>query len=470
MTFQPQRYGELSAAVCAHAGADLSGVGRANLFEIQRDIGAARKALDVLAAEVAGVIFAQTMDDPGPGNIARSSGFRGAKQMIAESLGTSQAAAQQLIDVGVALARADAVVEAPLDVPDAGGEAGGADARGEAGDDGQAGGPQPRLFVAEAVRAGTLAVDKAQLVTSTLDALGAGPDVELALLRMADRLKYYDLKRVCERELALADHEGLAARDRRLFGLRSLTLFEEASGMTLVQGRLDPASAGHLKAWLDSQVSAMMRAQRVTPGDDRTPAQMRVDALAALAHHGVGCDDPGSGVKTVLVLRSTVEELEKGVGVVTCDSMETPISIETLRVMAVDAGVLPVVMGGTSMPLDVGRVHRLATWYQRMAVLERDGGCAWCHAPVSFTEIHHIKEWGRWGTTDIDNLVALCVSCHHRVHYGGWLIEVEGGSVYFTPPAQIDPHRTRRRGGLADLSLMAELGLETEAELEAVFA
>src|SRR4051812_23642700 len=130
MTFQPERYGELSAAVCAHAGADLSAVGRANLFEIQRDISAARKALDVLAAEVAGVIFQQTMADPGPGNIARSSGFRGAKQMIAESLGTSQAAAQQLIDVGVALARADAVVEAPVESAGAVGEV---DAVGEAG-------------------------------------------------------------------------------------------------------------------------------------------------------------------------------------------------------------------------------------------------------------------------------------------------------------------------------------------------
>jgi len=465
MTFQPERYSDLSAAVCAHAGADLSVAVREDLFEIQRDIGAARKALDVLAAEVAGVIFAQTMADPGPGNIARSSGFRGAKQMIAESLGTSQSAAQQLIDVGVALARADAVVAAPVAPPDAIGEEGGAGAATD-----EVGGPQPRLLVAEAVRAGTLAVDKAQLVVSTLNALGAGPNVELALLRMAHRLKYYDLKRACERELTIRDSEGLAARDRRLFDQRSLTLFDDATGMTIVQGRLDPASAGHLRAWLDAQVTAMLRAKRLTPGDDRTPAQMRVDALAALAHHGVGCDDPGSGVKTVLVLRTTVDELEKGVGVVTCDSMQTPISVETLRVMAVDAGVLPLVMGGPSVPLDVGRLHRLATWYQRMAVLERDGGCAWCHAPASFGEIHHIKEWGRWGTTDLDNLVALCVSCHHRVHYGGWLIEVEGGSVYFTPPAQIDPSRTRRRGGLADLDLMAELGLDSEADLAAVFA
>ncbi len=465
MTFQTQQFGELSAAVCALDGADLPRVGRARLFEIQGAIGAARKALDVLAAEVAGAIYQDTLADPGPSNVARASGFRNAKQMIADSLGTSQSAAQQLIDVGVALARADADAGSddvsPADLP-------AADA--PVGEVPGAGVPQPRLLVAQAVREGTLAIDKAQLVTATLDTLGAGPDVELALLRMAHRLKFYDLKRVCAREVTLNDAEGLFERDRRLYAQRCLTLFDDANGMTVVQGLLDPASAGHLRAWLDKQVSAAMRAKRLTPGDERTPAQMRVDALAALAHHGIGCDDPGSGVKTVLMLRTTVKELEAGVGVGTCDSMQTPISVGTLRMMAVDAGVLPAVMGGESVPLDVGRVHRLATWYQRMAVLERDGGCAWCHAPASFCDIHHITSWSNGGPTNIDNLVALCVSCHHRIHYGGWVIEVEGGSVYFTPPAQIDPNRTRRRGGLANLDLMAELGLESEADLAAVFA
>ena len=464
MTFQTQRFGDLSASVCEHNGADLPRVGRERLFEIQAAIGAARKALDVLAAEVAGAIYADTLADPGPSNVARASGFRNAKQMIADSLGTSQSAAQQLIDVGVTLARADAEAAsaaASSDVPVAGPAVAAVPVPGV---------PLPRLLVAEAVREGTLAVDKAQLVTETLDTLGAGPDVELALLRMAHRLKFYELRRVCAREVRLNDAEGLFERDRRLYGLRSLTLFDDANGMTVVQGLLDPASAGHLRAWLDAQVSAAMRAKRLTPGDERTPAQMRVDALAALAHHGIGCDDPGSGVKTVLMLRTTVKELEQGTGVGTCDSMQTPISVGTLRMMAVDAGVLPAVMGGESVPLDVGRARRLATWYQRMAVLERDGGCAWCHAPASFCDIHHIDEWGRGGSTDIDNLVSVCVSCHHRIHYGGWLIEVEGRSVFFTPPAQIDPSRTRRRGGLANLDLMAELGLESEADLAAVFA
>jgi hypothetical protein len=88
-------------------------------------------------------------------------------------------------------------------------------------------------------------------------------------------------------------------------------------------------------------------------------------------------------------------------------------------------------------------------------VLERDGGCAWCHARASFCDVHHIEGWAVGGNTDLKNLVALCVSCHHRVHYGGWLIEADEAGVWFTPPAAVDPERQRRRGGLADLALAA---------------
>jgi hypothetical protein len=100
-------------------------------------------------------------------------------------------------------------------------------------------------------------------------------------------------------------------------------------------------------------------------------------------------------------------------------------------------------------------VKRLATPYQRAAVLERDGGCAWCHAPASFCDVHHITSWEFGGTTDLENLVAVCVSCHHQIHFGGWVIEVDKGVVWFTPPASIDPERKKRKGGLADLVLAA---------------
>jgi 5-methylcytosine-specific restriction endonuclease McrA len=69
--------------------------------------------------------------------------------------------------------------------------------------------------------------------------------------------------------------------------------------------------------------------------------------------------------------------------------------------------------------------------------------------------VHHIIHWLFGGKTNMDNLVMLCVSCHHRIHYDEWRIEVKQGEVWFTPPEDIDPTRTPRKGGLADLELAA---------------
>lgn len=434
MSFSTARYRQASAAVHAHDGADLGSAGEPLLVAMQRDIGEARRALDLLAAQVAGAIQSRADADPGPGGIARRVGYRNASQLIADTLGTSTGEARRLVNVGKALARADAVDGEALASPDA---------------------PRGWVHVAAAVREGSITVEKAEILTSTLDKLRAGEAAELQFVALAKRLRPYDLRRVCAREMVLGDPDGAEARARRLYLERQLTLTERLDGMTEVRGLLDPASAGHLKAWLDAQVAAGFQAKRETPGDDRTAAQMRVDALATLAHHALGCAEPGSGVKTTLVVRTTLEELERRVGTATCDSLEAPISAGTLRLLAVEAQVIPAVMGGEPVPLDVGRAKRCATPYQRLAVLERDGGCAWCHAPASFCDIHHVNSWEFGGKTDVGNLVALCVSCHHRIHFGGWLIEIVDGVVWFTPPAVVDPARKRRKGGLADLALAA---------------
>ena len=46
----------------------------------------------------------------------------------------------------------------------------------------------------------------------------------------------------------------------------------------------------------------------------------------------------------------------------------TPLPVETIRRMACEAGIIPIVLGGDSQPLDVGRERRLATRAQRMAL------------------------------------------------------------------------------------------------------
>jgi predicted restriction endonuclease len=82
--------------------------------------------------------------------------------------------------------------------------------------------------------------------------------------------------------------------------------------------------------------------------------------------------------------------------------------------------------------------------------VERDGGCAHCHAPPSWTEAHHIRWWERdAGPTDLNNGVLLCTACHHRIHRDGWDILVRDGEVWFVPPVTVDRERMPVRGGRA---------------------
>ncbi len=157
-----------------------------------------------------------------------------------------------------------------------------------------------------------------------------------------------------------------------------------------------------------------------------------------------------------MVVRMTGPELESGLGVGEIDGVARPVSASALRQAAADAEIIPVVLGGPSEVLDWGTARRLFTQAQRLALVERDGGCSWCNAPPSWCEAHHIKWWDRdAGPTDLNNGVLLCTRCHHRIHRDGWEIEVRGGEVWFTPPRAIDPARSPRLGGRARYGVAA---------------
>jgi 5-methylcytosine-specific restriction protein A len=112
-----------------------------------------------------------------------------------------------------------------------------------------------------------------------------------------------------------------------------------------------------------------------------------------------------------------------------------------------DAKIVPVVLGGDSQPLDVGREKRTATLAQRKAVAARDGGCAYpgCDRPAHRCQIHHRLHWFDGGGTDINNLVMLCTQHHTVIHQSGWAIRMHRGHPEFIPPRWLDPTQTPRR-------------------------
>ena len=103
-------------------------------------------------------------------------------------------------------------------------------------------------------------------------------------------------------------------------------------------------------------------------------------------------------------------------GVATLDT-GTRISAGEARRLACSHRLVPAVLGGTSVPLDLGRSRRLHTKAQRLALAQRDGGCTTvgCDRPPALCHAHHDIGWSTGGATSVDNGRLLC-GHHHRVH------------------------------------------------------
>ena len=70
---------------------------------------------------------------------------------------------------------------------------------------------------------------------------------------------------------------------------------------------------------------------------------------------------------------------------------------------ACDCKVIPVVLGGDSEPLDVGRAMRTVPLGIRRALVARDGGCSFpgCGRPPGLCAAHHVRHWIDLGETKV---------------------------------------------------------------------
>lgn len=449
MSFSTQALLEAVDAVHQFDGADVCALDEARLMDLQRATGELLRAGGVLAAQSAAEITRRSAPELGRAGFAKRRGFHTPEQLVATTMDSSYGDAARLVQVGSLLVEDEARVNAAAATAENCDAEGGASAMVES-------------PLATAVRAGRLGTEKAAIIRNLLGSLPDDVDttlIEERLVRHAARMGIPQLKRTCALEWAHANPAGLAEREKRQRAERSLNISEDATGMTLLTGRLDPATAAPFRAWMDAQVRHALQGKRDGNNDTRTAEQMRADALALLALHNLGCQEPSAGVKTTMIVRTNLTDLEAriaGAGedaIATCDQLSTPISLDMLRRIAVDIQVIPFVMGGPSMPLDVGRARRLYSPYQKLALGERDGGCAQCHRPLSHCVGHHIDWWARDnGKTDMNNGVMLCVVCHNMVHDGVWEIRVNGDTIEFIPNSTVDPNREPLLGGLARLA------------------
>jgi 5-methylcytosine-specific restriction protein A len=437
-----------------------AGLSPGRLVQVADALGLLRRTVDAALLPVAAEIARQSRPELGRDSLAKKQGFRTPGVMISTSTGTSTGEAARMVAVGEATAPRITL-------------------SGETA-------PAKHPHVAAAIGKGLLATLPAEAIIAMLDRIEPRTDtacldaLEARLVEAAPGLTIDRLRTLIHRGEALLDPDGVEPREEQLRADRTLRIRHERNGAVSLAGTFDPETAGPIVAAVEGIVSGMLRRREdgtsVLDADDRTIQQMRADALSELCRHTLGCESVPTGPSATVVVRMSLSDLQAGTGSATIDGLSHPVSASTARRMAADAQLIPCVLGGDSEILDWGRAKREFTRAQKLALAERDGGCACCGLPSAFAAAHHIRWWARdAGPTDLSNGILLCTSCHHRVHDDGWEIRIDdsGGAgaqevndpsarrvrarakVWFIPPAWLDATRTPRLGGRARYDLTA---------------
>ncbi|WEF20982.1 HNH endonuclease [Microbacterium maritypicum] len=425
---------------------NASDLTRAELLEADRALGLVQRRLDGVHAEIAASIARESRPELGAEGLAKQLGFRSPVTMIAATTGGSTGDAVRLVKVGEATAPRANLIGEPL--------------------------PPRYPEVQRAIGAGVLGAASAALIVTLLDRarLKVGVDrlveAERLLVERAEGLSLDDVRKLVAHAEAWLDPDGVAPREEEARSRRSLTMFERDGSLHLTL-QTDIASGAPVKAAIQAYVTATFqaRAHALDPeapdADRRTVAMIQADALTEICAHASGCDNGGLPVSgATVVVRVGLGDLTAGAGFATVDGLDEPVSIAACRRMAAGGGIIPVVLGGEGEILDWGREKRLFTRAQRLALVERDGGCVMCGLPPQLTRAHHLRWWQRdGGSTDLDNGVLLCDSCHHRIHDNDWEIRIEGcgfaAQVWLIPPPNVDPERRPRLGGRARYDIAA---------------
>ncbi|WP_122260988.1 HNH endonuclease signature motif containing protein [Ornithinimicrobium cerasi] len=228
------------------------------------------------------------------------------------------------------------------------------------------------------------------------------------------------------------DHE---ERRKAQQGLRDVHESNLADGSVrrIVMTFGDDADHEAVRAILTSPLAApaSKEEQEVTGVEERrTPGQRRYDALMTVLRRGVaGTQGQPTTPKATLVVTMDLQTLrrelgEAGDGRPGCGSTlaGASVSASTIRVLACEADIIPVVLGGPSEVVDQGRRRRLVTPGQRIRLAARDKGCTipGCTVPATWCEAHHVVPWAQGGRSDLSNYALLCPRHHTWVHEHGF--------------------------------------------------
>jgi hypothetical protein len=310
--------------------------------------------------------------------------------------------------------------------------------------------------------------------------------VETSLVRDAKRLDPSRLRRAglvalgaAERsaeEVAGHQEDVLADQERRAFAAAFLTMHDNGDGTTAGRFMVPTGPAQVLRKVLESMTAPrrnhLNKAGERGLADGQGPAgdvddgsaaatlssrnddwdqldwkQKRGRAFVDLLEH-LPTDRLTGKVASTIVVTMTLEQLQgaaaaaelarasregtgsdvqpgPSVGAVATDRGHQH-STGAARRLACNAGILPLVLGGASVPLDLGRQERFFSEAQRTALAALYDTCAaeGCDRPFAWSELHHEEFWSRGGRTDLESALPACGEHHRRVHDPGYVHSV----------------------------------------------
>ncbi|TYL45752.1 DUF222 domain-containing protein [Nocardioides sp. BGMRC 2183] len=307
-------------------------------------------------------------------------------------------------------------------------------------------------LVAAAMARGALSLEQARVIVSGLDALpprvgvdvreraerdlvgyGTGDKDEVPeggfgprhLRLLADRILYVIAPEIAEAE----DAKRLAALDAAARAKTSLKMrpHGDTPGLTRITALVPDPIAARLATYLDAYTSPRQHSlheEAGNPDTERLPQHhARGLAFCALLEHL----DPNKlpahgGDATTVVVNIDHAQLTRDLGAAglldPLQEGEQRISAAQARRLACTARILPVVLGGKSEVLDLGRAQRMFSPAQRKALRLRDKCCRaeGCTIPARWCEAHHLDPWSQGGKTDLADGVLLCSFHHHLEH------------------------------------------------------
>jgi hypothetical protein len=275
------------------------------------------------------------------------------------------------------------------------------------------------------------------------DTLDRVADHERTFVLMAEATTPDEFAAAVRKHVRLLEHDDGLSRFERQRRANRFRWWTDRDGMVQVRGQLDPEIGLRVTSRIDATADSLFhdRLPDTCPGD---PGE-RQDHLRALALDQALLGQGPSG-HAAIVVTIDLPTLQHGLhdrSIVDCEGVDLP--VDTIRRMACDAEIVPVVLDGSGVALDVGRSKRLATTAQRRALQAMYGTCAFpgCSVRIRHTVAHHTRPWEQGGGTDLHLLLPLCSHHHHMVHEGGWQLDLHPATRVLTvtsPSGEISRH------------------------------